>query len=96
MNTHNIIHKGYVKNIAIDMTVAALKHYDRYKRPVDCITLSPAMWDKFKSGILQLSPEKEDDINMANQVEFKNCTIKRGSRFMIKSMIVTLKQRVLA
>lgn len=96
MNTHNIIHRGYVPNIAVDMTVAALKHYKQYQRPVDSIILAPHMWEKFKAGILQLSPEKEDDINMTNQVEFKDCIVKRGSNMMIKSMIVTLKERVLA
>ena len=90
-----IINKGYKANIAIDMVKACLLHYAKWERPIEAIILSPKMWDEFTKGLCQLEPEKEDDIKFAGEVEFKNCNVKKGSEFMIKSLTVTLKQRIL-
>jgi len=82
-------------NLAIDMVRSCLAHYKHFKRPVESITLSPSMWKVFKEGLIRLDAEKEDDINMSDWVSFKDCKVKKGSALMIKSMIVTLKERVL-
>ena len=83
------------RNLAIDMVRACLAHYKHFKRPVESITLSPSMWRTFKDGLIRMDPEKEDDINMTDWVSFKDCKVKKGSVFMIKSLTVQLKQRVL-
>lgn len=90
-----IIHKGYKANVAIDMVKAALAHYKQYERPVGVILLDKRLWGIFKRGMIELNPEKEDDLTQSKEVEFKDCIVKQGSMFMTKSMIVELKKRVL-
>jgi len=82
-------------NLAIDMVKAALNHYARFERPVQDIVLSQRLWNQFVKGMIEKDPEKEYDLLMTDEIVFKNCTVKKGSTFMLKSMYVTLKQRVL-
>jgi hypothetical protein len=82
-------------NMAIGMVHSCLEHYKHFKRPVESITLSPKMWRMFQDGLIRMDPEKEDDINMTDWVSFKDCKVKKGSVFMIKSLTVQLKTRVL-
>ncbi len=89
-----IINKGYKPNMTMDMVKACLLHYKQFNRPVEIIELKPDKWDEFKRGILELKPEFEEDLNHFNECQFKNVTVKKGSQFMAKSLMVTLKELV--
>ena len=77
----------FKKNIAIDMVMACLRHYKVYSRQVDTITLSPSTFEEFKSGMAERMP----DVEITDAVDFNDCKIRKGSRFMIKSLTCTLK-----
>ena len=91
----NIQHKGYKPNLSIDMVGAALAHYKKFNRPVDVIELHPTKWEEFKKGILERKPEWEADINHFNEVMFKNCKVKKGSEFIINSMVVYHRELII-
>lgn len=84
--------KTFKPNIAIDMVSAALQHYKKHERPVDFITLNHRMWNIWVSGILERDPTLE----IQDEMHFKDCKVRKGSIFMLKSMTVELKKRVLA
>ena len=103
-----VIHKRYKPNLAIDMVKAAVQHYRRMHRPIERITLAPHMWRFWVDGMLEHDPEKEDDLKHFEKAEFKmmfpnekggepvgsTMEVCKGSRLMIKSMEVKLKERV--
>jgi hypothetical protein len=89
-----IINKGYKPNMTMDMIGACLAHYKKQNRPVEAIELHPDKWNEFKKGILELKPEFEDDLNHFGECQFKNVTVKKGSSFMVKSLVVTLRELV--
>jgi hypothetical protein len=90
-----IINKGYKPNMTMSMICACIAHYKQYERPIECITLHPNKWDEFKRGMLEKFPEREDDFNHFEYASFHNLDVKKGSQFMVKSLEVTLKERVL-
>lgn len=83
--------KKYKPNVAIDMVSACLAHYKKFNRPVETITLSQGLFEKWKSGMLERKP----DLEIHDQMDFRDVTVRKGSIFMFKDMDVKLKKLVL-
>lgn len=104
-----IINKTQFKpNLAIDMVRAAVRHYRAYHRPIERITLAPHMWRLWVDGMLEHEPEREEDLKHFEKAIFHmmfpnekggdpvgvDMEVCKGSRFMTKSMEVTLREKV--
>ena len=83
----NKTEKKFKPNIAINMVAAALDHYKKFNRPVKEIILNEALFIKWKQGML----ERDETLEIDEQMDFKNCSVKKGSKLMTKNMEVILK-----
>lgn len=95
MNIINNSKQQFKPNIAIDMVAACLAHYKKFKRPVKSITLNEALWFKWKEGIQERADVKGVTFENYEEIEFRNVTIIKGSKFMTKNMTVVLKELIL-
>lgn len=77
--------------LAVDMVYGVLKHYERYSRPVEEVTLAPHHWGNFRDYFVRKYPEMEADIDHAGEIHFKNTRVRKGSLFMLKGMQWKLK-----
>jgi hypothetical protein len=82
--------RKFKPNIAIDMVASCLAHYKRFERPVKEIVLNEALFHKWKEGMM----ERDETLEIYDRMEFRNCTVIKGSKFMTKNMTVTLKELV--
>jgi hypothetical protein len=103
-----VIHKKYKPNMAIDMVRSAIRHYRSMYRPIEKITLAPHIWRMWVDGMLEHAPEREEDLKHFEKAEFRmkfanekggepvgvDMEICKGSKFMIKSMEVKLREKV--
>lgn len=91
--------RKYKPNIAIDMVRDCIRHYKQWRRPIETITLNPALFHKWKEGIEERNRDLEDDkrldVEGKDRVEFKDATIVKGSKFMNDGLVVKLKELVL-
>lgn len=91
--------RKYKPNIAIDMVRDCILHYKQFARPIDTITLSPALFHKWKEGLEErnrdLEPHEKLDLEGQDRVEFRNVTVVKGSQFMNDGLTVKLKELVL-
>ncbi len=80
----------YRPNIAIDMVLNCIRHYKRFEKPLKEIILDHALFHKWREGML----ERDETLEIIDRMEFKDVTIKRGSKFMSEPLIVTFKDLV--
>jgi len=71
-------------NIAVDMVTACLAHNKRGTRKIKSISLIPKYWGMFLKHAEKLHPEVE----IENEIVFKNVTLKKGSAFMVENLAV--------
>ncbi len=83
------IHSKERRNPVADMILSCVKHYAKYDKYIDTITLEPIRWSIFKAWLQKLDEEKAEEIK--DEVHFRDIKIKKA-KFQIEPMKVTLKK----
>lgn len=84
--------KKFKPNVAIDMVAACIAHYKKFNRNVKTITLNEALFYKWKQGIIERNNVKElvDNLEIHDEMVFRNVTVKKGPSVMVKELEVEL------
>jgi hypothetical protein len=74
-------------NIAVDMTVAALRHYRIHHRRVQYVNLATNFWNTFKKWMEENAPEQPfTDEGIAFDHGGQTVIIRKGHRFMTQNL----------
>lgn len=79
------------RNPVADTILAAVQHYARFNRSIDVIELEKIRWHIFKNWVMSFDSELE----IRDEVQFQDITVKLGSKFQLEPMKITLKKSLL-
>jgi len=79
------------RNPVADTILAAVQHYARFNRYIDVIELEKIRWHIFKNWAMSF----DSALEIRDEVQFQDITVKLGSKFQLEPMKITLKKSLL-